>query len=231
MNNPDTSYQVAIDGPAAAGKSTAARLLAEKLGGFYVNTGDMYRTLAWAARQNGIDPEKHPEALSALLSGWDLRYRLLDDSRTLQLFFNGDPISQDKLRAPEVTAIVSQVARIPKVREWMLERQRECRSLGVIIMEGRDIGTVIFPQARFKFFITASPMARARRRFAQTGEVAADATLAKVAAEIEARDHIDSTRETAPLKAAPDAITLVTDGMNQEQVASYLADIIKKNLL
>jgi cytidylate kinase len=229
MNNPDLSYQVAIDGPAAAGKSTAARLLAEKLGGFYVNTGDMYRALAWAARQNGIDPEKNPEALTALLPGWELRYRLLDD-RTLQLFFNGQPISQDKLRAPEVTAIVSQVARIPEVREWMLERQRECSSLGVIIMEGRDIGTVILPQAKFKFFITASPMERARRRLAQSGEVAADATLAKVAAEIEARDHIDSTRETAPLKPAPDAITLVTDGMNQEQVANHLAEIIKKSL-
>ena len=227
MNNPDLSYQVAIDGPAAAGKSTAARLLAEKLGGFYVNTGDMYRALAWAARQNGIDPEKNPEDLAALLPNWDLRYRLLDD-RTLQLFFNGQPISQDKLRAPEVTAIVSQVARIPEVREWMLERQRECSSLGVIIMEGRDIGTVILPQAKFKFFITASPMERARRRLAQSGEVAADATLAKVAAEIEARDHIDSTRETAPLKAAPDAITLVTDGMNQEQVANHLAEIIMR---
>ncbi|NMA19700.1 MAG: (d)CMP kinase, partial [Lentisphaerae bacterium] len=192
-------------------------------------TGDMYRALAWAARQNGIDPEKNPEALTALLPGWELRYRLLDD-RTLQLFFNGQPIYQDKLRAPEVTAIVSQVARIPEVREWMLERQRECSSLGVIIMEGRDIGTVILPQAKFKFFITASPMERARRRLAQSGEVAADATLAKVAAEIEARDHIDSTRETAPLKPAPDAITLVTDGMNQEQVANHLAEIIKKSL-
>jgi len=227
MSNPDLSYQVAIDGPAAAGKSTAARLLAEKLGGFYVNTGDMYRALAWAARENGIDPEKNPEALTALLPGWELRYRLLDD-RTLQLFFNGQPISQDKLRAPEVTAIVSQVARIPEVREWMLERQRECSSLGVIIMDGRDIGTVILPQAKFKFFITASPMERARRRLAQSGEVAAGATLAKVAAEIEARDHIDSTRETAPLKPAPDAITLVTDGMNQEQVANHLAEIIMR---
>ena len=228
MNNPDLSYQVAIDYSAAAGKSTAARLLAEKLGGFYVNTGDMYRALAWAARQNGIDPEKS-RSLDRPAPGWELRYRLLDD-RTLQLFFNGQPISQDKLRAPEVTAIVSQVARIPEVREWMLERQRECSSLGVIIMEGRDIGTVILPQAKFKFFITASPMERARRRLAQSGEVAADATLAKVAAEIEARDHIDSTRETAPLKPAPDAITLVTDGMNQEQVANHLAEIIKKSL-
>ena len=223
------SYQVAIDGPAAAGKSTTARLLAEKLGGFYVNTGDMYRALSWAARQNGLDPDKHTEALAALLPGWDLHYRLLN-GQDLQLFFNGEPLSQDKLRAPEVTAIVSQVARIPEVREWMLERQRECSNLGVIVMEGRDIGTVIFPQARFKFFITASPMERARRRFAQSGEVAAGATLEKVAAEIEARDHIDSTRETAPLKAAPDAITLVTDGMNQEQVASHLAEIIQKNL-
>jgi cytidylate kinase len=229
MNKPSQPYQIAIDGPAAAGKSTVARLLAEKLGGFYVNTGDMYRALAWATRQNNLDPDKNPGGLAALLPQWELEYRLQDD-QSLQLFFNGEPISQEKLRAPEVTAIVSQVARIPQVRQWMLERQRQCKDLGIIVMEGRDIGTVIFPQAKFKFFITASALERARRRFAQSGEVAADATLAKVAAEIEARDHIDSTRETAPLKAAEDAITMVTDGMNQYQVADHLADIIEKSL-
>ncbi len=229
MNKPSQHYQIAIDGPAAAGKSTVAKLLAEKLGGFYVNTGDMYRALAWAARQNNLDPDRNPAALAALLPDWELEYRPQSD-RSLQLFFNGEPISQEKLRAPQVTAIVSQVARIPQLRHWMLERQRQCEKLGIIVMEGRDIGTVIFPQARFKFFITASPLERARRRFAQSGEVAADATLAKVAAEIEARDHIDSTRETAPLKAAEDAITLVTDGMTQHQVADQLADIIEKSL-
>lgn len=227
MTDNKHSYQVAIDGPAAAGKSTTARLLAEHLGGFYVNTGDMYRALSWAALQAGIDPDKAPEQLAARLAEWDLHYRLQPD-QSLQLLFNGEPLSQEKLRAPEVTATVSQTARIPAVREWMLERQRECRSLGVIVMEGRDIGTVILPEAKFKFFITASPMERARRRFAQSGEVAANTTLAKVAAEIATRDRIDSTRATAPLKAAADAITLVTDGMNQEQVASHLAEIIRK---
>ncbi len=229
MNKPEQSYQVAIDGPAAAGKSTIARLLAERLGGFYVNTGDMYRALAWAARQNNIDVDNKPESLAEQLPQWELEYRR-QENRSLQLFFNGEPISQEKLRAPAVTAIVSQVARIPQVRQWMLERQRQCKSLGVIIMEGRDIGTVIFPQAKFKFFITASPLERARRRLAQSGEVAADATLAKVAAEIEARDHIDSTRETAPLRAAEDAITLVTDGMTQYQVTDHLAGIIERGL-
>jgi cytidylate kinase len=230
MNNREQAYQVAIDGPAAAGKSTVARLLAERLGGVYVNTGDMYRALAWGARQNNIDPEKNPAALIDKLPQWELHYRL-QDNHLLQLFFNGEPIAQEKLRAPEVTAIVSQVARIPEVRQWMLERQRECRALGIIIMEGRDIGTVIFPMAKFKFFITASAMERARRRIAQSGEVAANATLEKVAAEIAMRDHIDSTRENAPLKAAEDAITVVTDGMIQQQVVEHLAKIIEKKLV
>jgi cytidylate kinase len=218
--------QIAIDGPAASGKSTAARALAERLGGYYVNTGDMYRTVAWAALQAGIDPDTDPEAVVAKLPEWDLR--LQAEGGVLQLILNDVPVQQAAIRAPEVAAVVSQVARIPEVRDWMLDRQRDCRHLGIIIMEGRDIGTVVLPDATCKFFITASPEERARRRLQQAGEVAPGATLASVAADIAERDRIDSTRAVAPLKPADDAEIFVTDGMEKEEVADLLIAAIKR---
>jgi cytidylate kinase len=222
----DAMIQIAIDGPAASGKSTAARMLAERLGGYYVNTGDMYRTVAWAALRAGIDPEADPAAVAAKLPEWELRYQA--EGGALRLFLNGAPVPQAAIRAPEVAAVVSQVARIPEVRAWMLSRQRECRSLGIIIMEGRDIGTVVLPDATCKFFITASPEERARRRLRQPGEVAPGATLASVAAEIAERDRIDSTRAVAPLKPAADAEIVVTDGMGPEPVADLLEAAIRR---
>ncbi len=222
-----STIQIAIDGPAASGKSTAARGLAARLNGLYVNTGDMYRTLAWACIQHNINPVHHPRELVCLLSKWDLRYRRQADGR-LVLFFNGAPVRQEDIRAPHVAAIVSYVAQIPELRAWMTSRQRDCANLDVpIVMEGRDIGTVILPDAPYKFFVTASPEERARRRLAQSDEVASDATLAKVAADIAERDRIDSTRAVAPLKPAADAVTVVTDGMTKEQVVDHLLSFIK----
>ena len=218
--------QIAIDGPAASGKSTAARGLAARLGGLYVNTGDMYRTVAWAALQVGAEPVHHPETVPPLLPNWDLRYRQTPDGQ-LRLVLNGQPVRQDDIRAPEVAAVVSYVARIPEVRAWMTSRQRDCAALDApIVMEGRDIGTVILPDATHKFFVTATPLERARRRLAQSGEVASGATLEQVAADIAERDRIDSTRAVAPLKAAPDAVTVVTDGMTPEAVVEHLLALI-----
>lgn len=219
--------QIAIDGPAASGKSTVARMLATRLDGFYVNTGDMYRTVAWICLQEGYDPDKDEAKIEAKLAETSLEYRAEGPGR-LQLYLNGVPVPQTAIRAPEVAAIVSQAARLASVRNWMFERQRACRSLGLIIMEGRDIGTVILPDAQFKFFVTATPEERARRRLAQSGEVAAGATLAEVAAQIAERDRIDSTRPIAPLKPAEDARTIVTDGMTPEQVVEYIAGIVEE---
>ena len=217
----DKFFQVAIDGPAASGKSTVARLLAGRIGGYYINTGDMYRTLAWMALSQGVNPEADPDGMVALLASCELHYRIVE-GRPL-LFLNGTAVPQEAIRSPQVSTVVSQVARIPALREWMLEKQRECRSLGIIIMEGRDIGTVIFPEAKCKFFVTASPMERARRRFAQKGEVPEGATLESVAADIARRDEIDSTRPVAPLKPAADAEIVNTDGFTAEEVAALLA--------
>ena len=219
-------YQIAIDGPAASGKSTVARLLAGRLGGFYVNTGDMYRTIANAALKAGISPENEPDRLVKALDGWSLGYERQNDGSIL-LMFNGEPVKQSEIRAPEVAAVVSHVAKIAGVRDWLLDCQRRCTSLGIIIMEGRDIGTVIFPQAKYKFFVTATPMERARRRLAQAGEVQDGATLEQVAAQIAERDRIDSTRAVAPLKPASDAVLVETDGLTAEQVADKLISLME----
>ena len=218
-------FQVAIDGPAASGKSTVARLLAKRIGGYYINTGDMYRAVSWVALQHGVDPVANPAGVVKLLADCDLRYRIVDDVPTL--FLNNEVVPQEAIRSPEVSAIVSPVAAIPEVREWMLGRQRECKEVGIVIMEGRDIGTVIFPDAKFKFFVTASPMERARRRLAQKGEVAEGATLESVAADIARRDEIDSTRAVAPLRPAENAVTIMTDGITAEEVADLLATAIR----
>ena len=221
MNNLEQFFQVAIDGPAASGKSTVAKLLAGRIGGYYINTGDMYRAVAWQALVHGVAPE---DVVKLLLS-FDLRYRIVNGVPTL--FLNDAVVPHDAIRSPAVSAIVSQVAAVPAVREWMLDRQRECKEVGIVIMEGRDIGTVIFPQAKFKFFVTASPMERARRRLAQKGEVADGATLESVAADIARRDEIDSTRAVAPLRPAEDAVTIMTDGISAEEVAELLAAAIR----
>ena len=219
------ALQIAIDGPAASGKSTVARLVAARLGGYYVNTGDMYRAVSWAALERGIDIAADPEAVRALLGTLDLRYEVAGPGQ-LQLQLNGAPVPQEQIRSAAVAAVVSLVARLPAVRDWLRERQRECCALGTVVMEGRDIGTVILPAAPFKFFLTASPEERARRRLAQPGEVAPGATVASVAAEIAARDRLDSSRAVAPLRAAAAAVTLCTDGLTPEEVTQRIVDTV-----
>lgn len=156
-----------------------------------------------------------------MLADLDLRYRPVGPGQ-LQLCLNGQPVPQGPIRSAAVAAVVSLVARIPTVREWLRDRQRECCALGTVVMEGRDIGTVILPDAPFKFFITASPEERARRRLRQAGEIAAGATVASVAAEIAERDRLDSSRAVAPLRPAPDAIVINTDGVPAEEVAERI---------
>lgn len=208
--------QIAFDGPAASGKSTVAKRVAEALGAYYINTGEMYRTLTWQVVLAGIDPQQSPDAVETLLDSVEIRYELLDGELTLTC--NGEPVDRQKIRAPHVTAHVSHVAKIPAVRAWMVERQQESASLGLVVAEGRDIGTVVFPNAKWKFFVTASPMERARRRLAQDGEAADNATLESVAQEIAERDRIDSTRAVSPLKQADDAVLVDTSDMTIDDV-------------
>ncbi len=222
-----TDQQIAIDGPAASGKSTVARRVADAVGAHYINTGAMYRTLTWVVRQHGIDPDHRPDNVEALLAGVEIRYEMRDGRQVLTL--NGDPVDPAAIRRPDVTAYVSQVSRLPVVRRWMVQRQRDCAELGLVVAEGRDIGTVVFPDARWKFFLTATAEERARRRLAQGNETSDGATLASVAAEIAERDRIDSTRAVAPLKAAADAVTIDTTNLTIDDVTARILEAVEED--
>ena len=214
------STVVAIDGPAGAGKSTVAKLLAAKMGFTYVNTGSLYRAVAWSLVNAGLPIEN---VSGEFLSGLKLEY--VDGV----LLVNGiDPGSG--LRTAEIAAAASQVSKQQSVRDALLPVQRDAAQKGWIVMEGRDIGTVVFPDANCKFFITASLEARARRRLAQQGEVAAGATLENVMKDIAARDERDSKRELAPLKAADDAVLIDTGDMTPDEVVSAMEQVISKYL-
>lgn len=217
------SEVIAIDGPAASGKSTVARLLAARCKIPYINTGNLYRaiTLFLLDSQIPIDSASIVAALNSL----QLDYHPANDG-TYELTINGiNP--GEKLRSPEVAAHVSEVAAIPAVRDWLLNLQRRFAENGLMVMEGRDIGTIIFPDAKYKYFITASPEERARRRLAQSGENPDGATLESVAAAIAERDRLDASRAVAPLRRAEDATLIDTTGMTIEQVIAVIMEKIK----
>lgn len=211
------SNVIAIDGPAASGKSTAARLLAERLNIAYVNTGSLYRAVALAARRAGQEMGAlSPEFLNTL----KLEY-VPDQNGRYELKLDGS-FPGAELRSAETASGASLVATQPAVRDYLLGVQRSFAGEKLIVMEGRDIGTVIFPDARYKFFITATPEERARRRLAQSGEVTDGATLAEVAKAIAERDRQDSERRIAPLKPAPDAELIDTTGFAVGEVVDYI---------
>ncbi len=216
------SNVVAIDGPAASGKSTVAKLLSERLNIAYVNTGSLYRAVALGAINAKIDlATVSLEFLRTL----KLEYAVTGLG-TFELMVNGD-FPGVKLRSPEVSSGASLVAAQAVVRDYLLEVQRAFAGTKLIVMEGRDIGTVIFPDARFKFFVTAAPEERARRRLAQAGEVPDHATLEVVAREIAERDRLDSERAIAPLRPAPDAELIDTTGLSIEEVVVHIVNRIR----
>lgn len=214
---------IAIDGPAASGKSTIASMLAARLHIPYINTGNMFRAITMYALDSGIDlnDKCDDEIFTPLLADLELGYEKTS-SGDYELRINGNDPGQ-RLRSPEVAAYVSPVATVPVVREYLKKIQRESAKLGLVVMEGRDIGTVIFPDAAYKFFLTATPEERARRRLAQDGETFDGATLESVARDIAERDRIDSSRAIAPLKPAEDAEIVDTTPMSIDEVIEYLA--------
>ncbi|MCQ2378675.1 MAG: (d)CMP kinase [Victivallaceae bacterium] len=211
---------IAIDGPAGAGKSTAAKKLAEVLCVTYVNTGSLYRAIALAAARAGIDVDAvTPDFLNRL----NLEYR---DGH---LLLNGEDPGE-ALRGAEIASGASRVSALPFVREYLLPVQRNAAKKQWIIMEGRDIGTVIFPDARCKFFVTADIAERARRRLAQRNEVDAGATLESVIADIRRRDERDAKRATAPRRQAPDAFFSDRTGKSIDEVNSLLSSYLPEEL-
>jgi CMP/dCMP kinase len=213
---------VAIDGPGGAGKSTVARRLAEVLGFEYVNTGAMYRAVALAAREAGIDADD-PEAerkLDALLE----RTRI--DFSGGQIMLNGRDVSAE-IGTPELGEIASRLSMLGVVRERMLDLQRAAGARGGVVMEGRDIGSVVFPDADVKFFLDASPEVRAERRWRELAAHGIEISREQVLAQLQERDRRDSGRELAPLRPAPDAEVIDASRMSIEEVVRLMAERVR----
>jgi cytidylate kinase len=214
---------VAIDGPAGAGKSTLARGLAAALGYTYVDSGAMYRVVGLAARERRIDPGD-AAALAALVDGLD--FTLRPEPAGQRVLLEGRDVPE-ALRTPTAGEWASRVAALPEVRSRLVARQRRLGADGGIVMDGRDIGTVVFPAAQCKFYVTASPAERARRRAHESGDHATD--LATIQQHIEARDRRDSERTHAPLRPAADAETVDTTGLTvEEAIARLLKRVLER---
>ncbi len=205
---------IAIDGPSGVGKSTTAKRVAAQLGWDYLDTGAMYRSVALAVLRAGILPTDKP-GLEALLGSLGL------SQGGGRFLLNGEDVSE-AIRAPEVTALVSPLSADPAVRETLVAQQRQIGDRGGFVVDGRDIGTVVFPGACCKVFLTASVAARARRRFLELQANGVPSTEAEVAAGLAARDHADSTRAVAPLRKAEGAWELDSSDMNLDQVVEAI---------
>lgn len=207
---------ITIDGPSGSGKGTVAGLLARKLGWNLLDSGALYRLLAFAARNHGVDLTNE-EALKVLAAHLDVQFVTSTEQRPQQIILEGEDVT-DAIRNEQVGAGASQVASLPAVREALLQRQHAFLEPPGLVADGRDMGTVVFPGAPLKVFLTARPEERARRRYQQLKDSGVDANLSSLLGEISKRDERDSKRSVAPLKAAPDAICLDSTELSIEQV-------------
>jgi len=210
---------IAIDGPAGAGKSTAARLLAEKLGYIYIDTGAMYRAVTLKALMDKINMVDE-SAIASVAGNAKIEFKT-DDNGNTRLFLNGLDVTEE-IRIPLVSKNVSIVSRIPGVRRKLSGMQREMASRGGVVMEGRDIGTHVLPDAEVKFFLTASVEERARRRHQELKQHGYDIELSEVIRDIRQRDEIDSNRSLAPLKPAPDAKIIDCSDLSADRVIEIM---------
>jgi cytidylate kinase len=218
---------IAIDGPAGAGKSSAARDLAERLGYVLVDTGALYRGTALAAFERGVDWDDG-EALGQLVDGLTLEFER-DDKSALKLLIDGVDRSAD-IRTPHISTGASRVSRHAQVRRALLGLQRKLGARGGVVLEGRDIGTVVFPDAEVKVFLTASDESRARRRHAELTRSGHETELERVLLDIRERDRLDSERDIAPLRAAPDAVLLDTSDLPLSEVLDQLEALVKRRM-
>lgn len=220
------TYAIAIDGPAGAGKSTIAKILAQELELIYVDTGALYRTIGYYVTQQGIDTAD-TDAVVAALSGLKVDLKYVDGVQ--RVFANGEDVS-DLIRTPAMSMAASAVSAIPAVRAYLLDTQRGIAATHSVVMDGRDIGTVILPDAKIKIFLTASAESRAKRRFDELQAKGDPATYEEVLADMVKRDYDDSHRAIAPLKQAEDAIPVDTSGETLEQSVARMKEIVYKKL-
>jgi cytidylate kinase len=213
-----TGNVIAIDGPSASGKSTVARRVAAVCGGLYVDSGSLYRGVTHAVLARGIDPADASEVVRALQ---EAEISFVEDNGAVTFRLDGEDVSE-AIRRPEINSSVSAVAAVEEVRRQVTQWLRDMREHGDLVMEGRDIGTVVFPDASHKFYLSASEEERARRRHA---EMPADvASVEEIDRSLRRRDQLDSTRKVAPLKTAPDAIVVDTTGLSIEDVVQCIVD-------
>ena len=220
------NYAIAIDGPAGAGKSTIAKILAMELELIYVDTGALYRTIGYYMTQQGIDTAD-TDAVATALNGLKVELKYVDGVQ--RVFANGTDVS-DLIRTPAMSMAASTVSAIPAVRAYLLDTQRELAATHSVVMDGRDIGTVILPDAKVKIFLTASAESRAKRRFDELQAKGDPATYEEVLADMIKRDYDDSHRAIAPLKQAQDAIPVDTSGETLEQSVARLKEIVYNKL-
>jgi len=225
MNNPKIDV-IAIDGPAGSGKSTTARLVAEKLGFRYLDTGAMYRAVTLKALQQGIRIENQ-SAVVALSRNTEIQFKI--QNRSLRVLLDGEDVTR-RIRDQTVSRHVSTVAAYQGVRKWITELQRQIGKEGRIVAEGRDIGTVVFPDARLKIFLVASLEQRARRRQKDLADAGESISLKKLTAELKYRDEYDRSRSFAPLKKSADAIELDTTGLTIEQQVDFIVSLWKDKI-
>lgn len=219
-------YNVAIDGPAGSGKSTVAKLLARQNGILYLDTGAMYRACAYKALSNGIDVSDE-RAVSSIIESIDLTVR--HENGGQRTILDGEDVSE-KIRQPEISMAASTISAHACVRKKMVEKQREIALKTSCVLDGRDIGTVVLPKADFKFFLTARPEVRAKRRYDELKSKGYDVDLAALEEELALRDQQDSTREISPLRQAPDAVLVDTSDMTVEEVVAHIRSKIQEKI-
>jgi len=219
---------ITIDGPSGSGKGTVAALLAGKLGWNFLDSGALYRLLAFAAYNHGVDLTNE-EALKLLAAHLDVQFGAAKDGHGMEIVLEGEEVT-NAIRNEHIGAGASQVAALPAVRDALLQRQKAFRELPGLVADGRDMGTVVFPDAPLKIFLTASAEERARRRFLQLKAKGDDVNLASLLDEIRARDERDTQREVAPLKPADDAVQLDSTELSIEQVlGQILSEVAKRD--
>lgn len=221
------NYAIAIDGPAGAGKSTMARRVAKDLGFVYVDTGAIYRTVGYHMDFYGIGP-RDTDGVTRLIGDVNIEIRY-DDAGVQRMILNGHDVT-DEIRTPEMSAIASAISTQKVVREYLLEMQRELARTHNVVMDGRDIGTVVLPGADVKIFLTASPEVRARRRFDELTAKGEKVTYEKVLEDLQKRDEQDTNRKIAPLRQARDAVLLDTSELDIEGAVAAIESIVKEKL-
>jgi len=217
------ALQIAIDGPAGAGKSTVAKIVAKQLNLFYVDTGAMYRAIAFKALKNGV-PIEDESSVSQIATTTEV---VLDHSDERSVWCDGENVTQ-AIRSPEISRAVSIVAAYARVRERLVELQRLEADRGGVVMDGRDIGTHVLPEADLKIFLTATIEERARRRWIELEDSGKIIPLVEVAHDMQERDRLDTGREVSPLEPAQDAVTLDTTGLSVEEIVTQIVALTQE---